>query len=143
MGTKRTAVAAGVAALAVGLGASPAGAAAVEVRRSHTFTTTTGAQRTCDVFLYESWLDGEATVFTELGSPPPCRAAAIAVRWHFTDASGAAHDGREVVTGGQKVSVDLHGVAADLSSRHRVSLADCAANCTFGPVGFAPFSSSK
>jgi hypothetical protein len=80
-------------------------------------------------------------VFTQLGGPPACRAAAVAVRWHFVDASGAAHDGREVVTGGQKASADLHGVAADLSSRHRVTLADCAADCTFGPYGFAPFSS--
>jgi len=127
----------------VGLSASPASAAAVEVRRQHTFTTTSGARVTCDVFLYESWLEGEATVFTQLGGPAACRAAAVAVRWHFVDASGAAHDGREVVTGGQKASVDLHGVADDLASRHRVTLADCAADCTFGPVGFAPFSSSK
>jgi hypothetical protein len=132
-----------VAALGMGLWASPASAAAQEVRRSHTFTTTAGQQRTCDVFLYESWLDGEATVFTELGSPAPCAAAAISVRWHFVDASGAAHDGKEVVTGGSIASADLHGVAGDLSSRHRVTFADCSANCTFGPVGFSPFRSSK
>jgi hypothetical protein len=65
----------------------------------------------------------------------------VTVRWHFTDAAGAAHDGREVVTGGQEARADLHGVAADLASRHRVTLADCAADCTFGPDAFAPFSS--
>jgi NADH-quinone oxidoreductase subunit D len=78
-----------------------------------------------------------------LGATGPILRASGVDSDNFTDAAGAAHDGKEVVTGGQKVSVDLHGVAGDLSSRHRVTLADCAADCTFGPVGFAPFSSSK
>jgi hypothetical protein len=138
---KRTAVAAGAAALAVGLGASPASAAAVAEQHRHTFTTSSGARVTCSVVVQQSWLEDEATVLTSLGGPAACRAAAVAVRWHFTDASGAAHDGKEVVTGGQEVSVDLHGVAGDLASRHRVTLAGCAADCTFGPYGFAPFSS--
>jgi hypothetical protein len=130
----------GVAALAVGLGATPASAAAVAEQHRHTFTTGSGARVTCSVVVQQSWLEDEATASTSLGGPAACRAAAVAVRWRYTDADGAVHDGREVVTGGQTVTVDLHGVAGDLSSRHRVSLADCAADCTFGPYGFAPFS---
>ncbi len=134
-------MATGVAALAFGVGTAPAGAAAVAEQHPHTFTTGSGARVTCYVVVQQSWLEDEATVLTSLRGPAECRAAAVAVRWRFTDAAGAVHDGREVVTGAQDVSVDLHGVAADLSSRHRVSLADCAADCTFGPYGFAPFSS--
>jgi hypothetical protein len=143
LGIKRTALAAGVTALAVGLGASPASAAAVAESHQHAFTTTAGARVTCYVWVQQNWLEDEGLVRTSLDGPAACRAAAVAVRWHFVDASAAAHDGKEVVTGGQEVSVDLHGVAADLASRHRVTLADCAADCTFGPYGFAPFASSK
>jgi hypothetical protein len=125
----------------VGLGASPASAAAVAEAHSHSFTTWSGARVDCTVVVAQSWLEDRATVSTSLGGPAACRAAAVAVRWRFTDASGAVHDGREVVTGAQEVSVDLTGVAADLSSRHRVTLADCAADCTFGPYALAPFSS--
>ena len=132
-----------MAAVGLGLTASPASAAAVQEVHKHTFTTTSGARVTCDVDVYQSWLEGDARAFTELGGPAACRAAAVAVRWHYTDDAGAAHDGREVVTGGQNVTVVLHGVAGDLATRHRVSLADCAADCTFGPYGFAPFASSK
>jgi hypothetical protein len=138
---KRTAMVAGVAAAAVGLGASPASAAAVAESHLHAFTTTAGARVTCSVYVQQNWLEDEAMVLTSLDGPAACRAAAVAVRWHFTDAQGAAHDGKEVVTGGQEVSVDLSGVAGDLASRHRVTLADCSADCTFGPYGFAPFSS--
>jgi hypothetical protein len=140
---KRAAVAAGVAAVAVGLAATPASAAAVAENHPHTFTTRSGARVTCSVVVQQSWLEDEATASTSLGGPAACRATAVAVRWHYTDDSGAVHDGREVVTGGQDVSVDLHGVAGDLSTRHRVSFADCSADCTFGPYGFAPFASSK
>jgi hypothetical protein len=140
---KRAAVAAGVAGVALALGASPASAAAVAENHPHTFTTRSGARVTCSVVVQQSWLEDDATVYTSLGGPAACRATAVAVRWHFTDASGAAHDGKEVVTGGQSVSVDLHGVAGDLSTRHRVSFANCSADCTFGPYGFAPFASSK
>ncbi len=133
----------GLAALAWGLGASPASAAAVAEGHPHSFTTRSGARVTCTVAVQQTWLEHEATVRTALGGPAACRAAAVAVRWRFTDASGAVHDGREVVTGAQEVSVDLTGVAADLASRHRVTLADCAADCTFGPYVLAPFSSAK
>jgi hypothetical protein len=136
-------VAAGVAAAAIGWGASPASAAAVAERHPHTFTTGTGARVTCDVTVQQSWLEDDATVLTSLGGPAACRATAVAVRWHFVDGEGAVHDGKEVVTGGRNVYVTLDGVAGDLSSRHRVSFADCAADCTFGPYGFAPFASSK
>ena len=132
-----------MAALALGLGAAPASAAAVAERHPHAFTTRSGARVTCGVVVQQSWLGDEATVLTALDGPTACRAAAVVVRWRFTDASGAVHDGREVVTGAQSVSVDLSGVADDLVSRHRVELADCAADCTFGPYEFAPFASSK
>jgi hypothetical protein len=140
---KRAAAAVGLAAVAVGLGATPASAALVAERHVHTLTTRAGARVTCDVVVQQSWLEDDATVLTSLRGPAACRATAVAVRWHFTDASGAVHDGKEVVTGGRDVYVTLDGVAGDLSSRHRVSFADCAADCTFGPYGFAPFASSK
>ena len=143
LGRKRAAIGAGVAAVAVGWAASPASAAAVAIQRSHTFTTQSGARVTCSVVMQQSWLEDDATVLTSLSGPAACRAREVAVRWRFTDASGAVHDGREVVTGAQSVSVDLDGVADDLVSRHRVELADCAADCTFGPYEFAPFASSK
>ena len=138
---KRAAVAAGVAALAVGVGASPASAAAVAEIHQHAFTTTAGVRVTCYVSVQQNWLEDRGLVRTSLDGSLACRAAAVAVRWHFVDASGAAHDGKEVVTGAQEVSVDLRGVAGDLSSRHRVTLADCSADCTFGPYEFVFFSS--
>ena len=135
--------AAGLVAVAAGWGASPASAAAVAEAHSHTFTAESGARVTCSVVVQQSWLEDDATVLTSLSGPAACRARQVVVRWRFTDASGAVHDGREVVAGAQEVSVDLHGVADDLASRHRVDLADCAADCTFGPYEFAPFASSK
>src|SRR5215213_4480859 len=90
-GRNRTVVAAGMAALAVGLRASPASAAAVAEQHSHSFTTPSGTRVTCSVIVQQSWLEDDATVRTSLGGPAACRAAAVAVRWHFTDASGAAH----------------------------------------------------
>jgi hypothetical protein len=135
-------VAAGAAAaLAVALGASPASAAAVAERHLHSFTARSGARVTCSVIVQQSWLEDEATVSTELTGPAACRAREVVVRWRFVDAAGAVHKGREEVVGGQRASATLHGVAADLSSAHRVELADCADDCTFGPHVFTPFSS--
>ena len=146
MGTKRTAagaLAAGATALAVGLGPAPAGAAAALLRQDHTFTATSGARVTCDVWMYQEWLDFNAKFRTELHGPEACRATEVVVGWNYTDTAGVRHRGREIAVGGRVAEAAFSNVADDgqMVSRHRVEFAGCAADCTFGPYGFAPFSS--
>ena len=130
-----------MAAVVVGLWASPASAAAVVERHPHTFLTRSGASVTCDVLVSQSWLEDDARVTTELRGPAACRAREVAVRWRYTDAEGVVHTGRTVVVDGERASAALHGVDGDLSSSHRVERAGCADHCTFGPYVFRPFSS--
>jgi hypothetical protein len=142
--TKRAAVAAGVAALAVGLGTSPAGAAAALERHRHTFTATSGATVTCDVSVYQEWLDGNARFRTELGGPEACRATEVVVGWRYTDTAGVRHRGREIAAGGRVAEAAFSNVADGTQiSGHRVEFAGCAESCTFGTYVFDPFSSSK
>jgi len=147
MGTKRTAamaLASGTTALAVGLGTAPAGAAAVLEAHEHTFTATSGARVTCEVWTYQEWLDLNAKFRTELGGPAACLATEVVVGWRYTDTAGVRHRGREVAVGGRVAEAAFSNVAdGQQVSGHRVEFAGCAQNCTFGTYVFEPFSSSK
>jgi hypothetical protein len=146
MGMKRTAaVAAGVAgatALALGLGTAPAGAAAALLSHDHTFTATSGAPVSCEVWTYQEWLDFNAKFRTELRGPEACRATQVVVGWRYTDTAGVRHRGRQIAVGGRVAEATFSNVAdGQLVGRHRVEFAGCAQDCTFGPYEFAPFSS--
>ena len=148
MGRKRTAVAAlsfGATALAVGLGAAPADAAAAAAGFPHTVTTTSRARVTCEVVVYQEWLDFRAVFRTELQGPAACRAREVVVGWRFTDTAGVRHRGREVAEGGRVAEAAFSNVAdgGDIAGGHRVEFAGCAQNCTFGTYVFEPFASSK
>jgi hypothetical protein len=148
MGSKRTAaaaLAAGTTALVMGLGTAPAGAAAVTARFPHTITTTSGARVTCEVFVYQEWLDFRAVFRTELRGPTACRAREVVVGWRYTDTAGVRHRGREVAEGGRVAEAVFSNVAdgGDIAGGHRVEFAGCASNCTFGTYVFEPFGSSK
>ena len=146
MGRKRTAAgalaagAAGAAVLAVGLGPAPAGAAATLLRQDHTFTATSGARVTCDVWMYQEWLDFNAKFRTELHGPEACRATEVVVGWRYTDTAGVRHRGREIAVGGRVAEAAFSNVADDgqMVSRHRVEFAGCAQDCSFGPYEFDP-----
>jgi hypothetical protein len=142
---KRAAVAAGVGALAVGLAASPAGAAAALEAHDHTFTATSGARVTCQVWTYQEWLDFNAKFRTELRGPEACRATEVVVGWRYTDTAGVRHRGRQIALGGRVAEAAFSNVAdgGDMAGGHRVEFAGCAENCTFGTYVFEPFSSSK
>jgi hypothetical protein len=62
------------------------------------------------------------------------------VGWRYRDSAWARHRGREAVVGSQKAEATLHGVAGSLVSGHRVELAGCAEDCTFGTYVFRYFS---
>jgi hypothetical protein len=146
MGMKRTAVGAGLAgatALALGLGPAPASAAAALLRHDHTFTATSGARVTCEVWMYQEWLDFNAKLRTELRGPEACRATEVVVGWQYTDTAGVRHRGRQIAVGGRVAEVAFSNVADDgqLVGRHRVEFADCAQDCSFGPYVFDPGSS--
>jgi hypothetical protein len=149
MGMKRTAaVAAGVAgatALALGLGTAPAGAAAALLSHDHTFTATSGAPVSCEVWTYQEWLDFNAKFRTELRGPEACRATEVVVGWRYTDTAGVRHRGRQIALGGRVAEAAFSNVAdgGDIAGGHRVEFAGCAENCTFGTYVFEPFSSSK
>ena len=148
MGMKRTAVgalAAGTTALTLGLGPAPAGAAAALLRHDHTFTATSGARVTCEVWMYREWLDFNAKFRTELRGPEACRATEVVVGWRYTDTAGVRHRGREVAYGGRVAEAAFSNVSdgGDIAGGHRVEFAGCAQDCTFGTYVFEPFGSSK
>lgn len=147
-GRKRTAAAAlatGATALALGLGTAPAGAAAAAAGFPHTVTTTTGARVTCEVRVYQEWLDFRAVFRTELRGPTACRATEVVVGWRYTDTAGVRHRGREIAEGGRVAEAAFSNVAddGDIAGGHRVEFAGCSQNCTFGTYVFEPFGSSK